>query len=226
MTTHPLPTASRLAADLALVRHRVDTRLADLFDHAERDSAAVLGPGSPGLGPLRDMALAGGKRIRPAFVHWGFVAAGGDPDDSRVVEAGAVVELLHLFALVHDDVMDEAPTRRGAPTIHVRFAERHRRPGQARRHGENMAILLGDYALLTCTELLLALPGRAQRVFYRFARQLMLGQYLDLENAAAPPVDDEAASRTALLKTASYTVEGPLLLGAALAGGERTWNRT
>ncbi|SDG51315.1 geranylgeranyl diphosphate synthase, type I [Lentzea fradiae] len=219
MSPHPSRTAERLTADLDLVRHRVDAYLTDLFDRALRDSETVLDAGSPGLEPLRTMALSGGKRIRPAFVHWGFVAAGGDPDDGCAVEAGAVVELLHLFALVHDDVMDESPTRRSAPTIQVLFADRHRSlglRGQAQRYGENMAILLGDFALLTCTELLLSLPRRAQRLFYRAANQLMLGQYLDLENAAAPAVDDETASRTALLKTASYTVEGPLLVGAAL----------
>ncbi|MCS7483591.1 polyprenyl synthetase family protein [Umezawaea endophytica] len=219
MSVHPVRTTNRVAADLDLVRHEVDAYLARLFDRALRDSATVLEPGSPGLAPLRDMALAGGKRIRPAFVYWGFLAAGGDPDDDRVIEAGAVLELLHLFALVHDDVMDESLTRRSAPTIQVQFADRHRAlglRGHAQRYGENMAILLGDFALLTCTEVLLSLPRRAQRIFYRAANQLVLGQYLDLENAAAVVVDDETSSRTALLKTASYTVEGPLLVGMAL----------
>lgn len=210
---------ARLHADLGAVRRRVDARLATLFDQALAESADVLEPGSPGLAPLRAMALGNGKRIRPAFVYWAFTAAGGDPDDDSVIEAGAVLELLHLFALVHDDVMDEAPMRRSQPTIHVLFADRHRGVGLrggAERYGENMAILLGDFALLVCTELAASLPAPARRVFHQAARQLMFGQYLDLESAAAARHDEALYSRTALLKTASYTVEGPLLVGAAL----------
>ncbi|MFL6123180.1 polyprenyl synthetase family protein [Actinophytocola sp.] len=210
---------ARFHADLGAVRRRVDARLSTLFDRVVADSAAVLEHDSPGLAPLRAMALANGKRIRPAFVYWAFTAAGGDPDDERVIEAGAVLELLHLFALVHDDVMDEAPVRRSRPTIHVLFADRHRAlglRGAAERYGENMAILLGDLAFLVCGELTASLPAPARRVFFRAATQLMLGQYLDLECAAAVRHDPALYSRTALLKTASYTVEGPLLVGAAL----------
>src|SRR6185503_16387135 len=71
------------------------------------------------------LVLGGGKRLRPAFCHWGFVGAGGDPDDPRIVDTGAAFELLHAFALFHDDVMDGSATRRGARTAHLVFADRH-----------------------------------------------------------------------------------------------------
>jgi geranylgeranyl diphosphate synthase type I len=246
MRSPSLRVMSRFHADLSLVRHRVDARLSTLFEQmlgefeqVFADSASVsvddrredpthqaqFEPGSPGLSALRTMALGSGKRIRPAFVYWAFTAAGGDPNDDRVIEAGAMLELLHLFALVHDDVMDESVVRRSQPTLQVQFADRHRSlglRGAAERYGENMAILLGDFALLACTELASSLPRPAQRIFYRAATQLMLGQYLDLESAATGRHDQTLYSRTALLKTASYTVEGPLLVGAALTprGGE------
>ena len=71
--------------------------------------------------------MDGGKRLRPAFCHWGFVGAGGDPDSAEVVDAGAAFELLQAFALVHDDVMDGSDTRRGARTAHLTYGDRHRR---------------------------------------------------------------------------------------------------
>ncbi len=210
-------TLDRFRTDLDRVRRRSDRQLSELFDRA---IAETTGPGRYGLSELRGMALAGGKRIRPAFVHWAFVAAGGDPEDNRAIDAGSVLELLHVFALVHDDVMDESATRRGMPTLQVTFADRHRALGMRgcpERYGENMAILLGDFAFLLCTELAATLPRQAMRTFYRTATQLMHGQYLDLETTATGEFDSETAARTARLKTGSYTVEGPLLIGAALA---------
>ena len=214
---HQLNTLVRFQADLDRIRRRVDQQLSELFERALVDG---IGPSMFGLSELRGMALAGGKRIRPAFVHWAFVAGGGDPDDNRAIDAGSVLEMLHTFALVHDDVMDESPTRRGLPTLQVTFAERHRALGMrgcSRRYGENMAILLGDFAFLMCTELATTLPRAALRTFYWSATQLMHGQYLDLETTASGEFNSEIAARTALLKTGSYTVEGPLLIGAELA---------
>lgn len=212
-----LSTLDRFQTDLDRIRRRVDQQLSELFERALVDG---IGPSMYGLSELRGMALAGGKRIRPAFVHWAFVAGGGDPDDNCAIDAGSVLEMLHTFALVHDDVMDESPTRRGMPTLQVTFAERHRALGMrgcAKRYGENMAILLGDFAFLMCTELATRLPRAALRTFYWSATQLMHGQYLDLETTASGEFNSEIAARTALLKTGSYTVEGPLLIGAALA---------
>jgi len=92
----------------------------------EQDRWAELDPDliAP-LAALGHLLLSGGKRLRPAFCHWAFVAAGGDVDTGASVEAGAAFELLHAFALMHDDVMDGSPTRRGTPTIHVEFGHRH-----------------------------------------------------------------------------------------------------
>ena len=210
---------NRFHANLADVRRRVDNQLAELFDTTLRDDWKTADLDGFGFSLLREAALGGGKRIRPAFTQWAFGAAGGEAEDDLAIRAGAVFELLHAFALIHDDVMDEADTRRAIPTLHVSFAERHNVQGlrgSARRYGENMAILLGDYTLLVCAKLAGTLPARAQNVFYRAATQLMQGQYLDLETSATREWHEDLAATTAQLKTASYTVEGPLLIGAAL----------
>ena len=103
------------------------------------------------------LVLGGGKRLRPAFCHWGYAAAGGDPADAIVADAGAAFELMHAFALFHDDVMDDAASRRGQPTTHTVFAERHAAAGwagESRRFGDGMAILVGDLAFVLADQLL------------------------------------------------------------------------
>src|SRR5687767_14866533 len=118
---------------------RVDERLADLLA-SEIDRWRQIDPEiEQPLRALGRLVDAGGKRLRPAFCYWGFVGAGGDADDPRVVDAGAAFEMLHAFALVHDDVMDGSDTRRGARTAHLTFADEHRAAGwrgESRRFGE------------------------------------------------------------------------------------------
>jgi geranylgeranyl diphosphate synthase type I len=211
---------TRFQANLTDIRRRVDDYLAELFDTTLRDDWKSADLDEFGLSLLREAAIGGGKRIRPAFTQWAFLAGGGGVEDDLAIRAGAVFELLHTFALIHDDVMDEADTRRAMPTLHISFAERHYangRRGSARRYGENMAILLGDYTLLVCARLAGSLPLQAQQTFYRAATRLMHGQYLDLETSATGQWHEDVAATTAELKTASYTVEGPLLVGAGLA---------
>ena len=110
---------------LAVVGAAIEARVRRLLDaEIERWSLVDEGLEVP-LTQLRTLVLAGGKRLRPAFFHWAFVGAGGDPDDPRVVDLGAALELLHTFALVHDDVMDNADTRRGGPSVHTEAMHVH-----------------------------------------------------------------------------------------------------
>ncbi len=155
--TPPSPTIEPLPGDLAVVAARVENRVTALLD-GETDRWRTVQPGlvEP-LDALRALVMAGGKRLRPVFCHWGFVAAGGDPTDAAVVDAGAAFELLQAFALIHDDVMDGSAIRRGAPAVHRRFAERHAAAGwaaESRRFGEGVAILVGDLALVYADQLL------------------------------------------------------------------------
>jgi geranylgeranyl diphosphate synthase type I len=173
------------------------------------------------LTALRDFVLAGGKRLRPAFCHWAYVGAGGDPDDPGVVDAGAALEMLHTFALVHDDVMDGSPLRRGRTTVHLDFASRHLVAGwrgEARRFGEGVAILVGDLAFVYADILMGGVPPAAAEVFNRLRLELNIGQYLDMLGTAASRSDLATAQRIACYKSGKYTIERPLHLGAALAG--------
>lgn len=214
----------------AHVADRVDRVLRE-FLAGQRDR---LGAIAADMAPVVDAAvefLAGGKRLRPAFAYWGWRGAGGEesgPAADAMVAAASSLELLHASALLHDDVMDGSDTRRGRPTAHRRFAALHRDSGWSgspESFGAAAAILLGDLCLMWSTELLHgcgldhAAVHRGLAVYDRMCGELIAGQYLDVLEQARGAGTVEAALRVARYKTAAYTVERPLHLGARLAGG-------
>jgi geranylgeranyl diphosphate synthase type I len=163
-------------------------------------------------------AADGGKRLRGALVVWSALAHGA-PDPSTVMGAAVAVELVHLSALVHDDVIDRSDTRRGRPSLHARFAAAH-----TSEHGDHVAILLGDVLLAaamgplrTCTVGSEPLD-RAQEALIRLQVEVMAGQFLDVEAAANRSADLARALTIATLKSGRYSVSRPLELGALLAG--------
>ena len=211
-------------ASLELIARSVDQRLRVLLD-AERERWTVLDGdlGAP-IDEIGRLVLAGGKRLRPAFCHWGFVGAGGDPGDARVVDAGAALELLHAFALFHDDVMDGSSSRRGAPTTHTMYADDHGKRGlvgESRRFGEGVAILVGDLAFVYADLLLDGMPQAAWRVWNELRVELNFGQYLDMVGSANSERRREKAERICRYKSGKYTIERPLHLGAVLAAPDR-----
>jgi geranylgeranyl diphosphate synthase type I len=209
-----------LAADLAALRLRVDDVLRG-FLSARRDEAHAIDPrAAEPLDEIAALVEAGGKRIRPAFCYWGYRAAGGR-DGEPIVHAAAALELLHTMALIHDDVIDLGLERRGVPALQVRGAETAAARGfvAPERHGSAVAILVGDLAAVLADHLLLEAGFPPDRLaaaldrYHRMREETAAGQYLDLVGA------DVDARRLAAAKGGAYTVEGPLLIGAALAGG-------
>ena len=179
------------------------------------------------LAPLGEALVefvSGGKRLRPAFCFWGFVGAGG-ADSDEIVNAAASLELFQACAIIHDDVMDGSDTRRGLPAVHRRFAALHRSEswhGDAESFGSGAAILLGDLCL-SWSDQMLANSGASHlqagiAVYDEMRSELMGGQYLDLLEQARGGGSVERALRVARYKSAKYTIEKPLHLGAALAG--------
>jgi geranylgeranyl diphosphate synthase type I len=207
---------------LESVRDRVDRSLASFLLERREEMATMAPEAAEMVDELRRLVAAGGKRIRPAFCYWGHRAAGGD-DGEPIFRAAAALELFHTFALIHDDVMDESETRRGEPSTYARFAgARAGEPG-ALRYGRSVAVLAGDLAAVLADEALLGSgfpPERLLPALRRYARmreEVAAGQFLDVQGAAA--TGTASADRVASLKTGAYTVEGPLHIGAMLAGG-------
>jgi geranylgeranyl diphosphate synthase type I len=184
---------------------------------------------------LATFVLSGGKRLRPTFAWWAWRGAGGEPDGARadaVLRAVSALELLQACALVHDDLMDASAVRRGSPTVHVAFAGTHRTAnwlGESDRFGMAAAILLGDLALAWADDMVAgsglpaAMLSAAQQPWRAMRSEMLAGQYLDVLAQANGDESPASALRIARMKTAAYTVERPLHLGAALAGaGEHT----
>jgi geranylgeranyl diphosphate synthase type I len=186
-----------------------------------------------------------GKRLRPAFVYWGYRAAGGapaGPDADAALRVGCAVEFLHACALICDDLMDDSPVRRWEPAAHVRLAGpdgRHGWPGPRPEFGRAAALVLGLQAFTWADAALSDAglrPGRLAavlRLFTTLRTEVIGGQYLDLvyaQRGSVPagtvppgetaPVGEQirAAERVIRYKSAKYTVERPLQLGAAVAG--------
>src|SRR5687768_6407764 len=221
--THNSPVASP-PESLATIAARVNERLVALVE-GERDRWAALDADLAGpFEEINRMVQAGGKRLRPAFCHWGFVGAGGNAEDPRVVDVGAAFELMHAFALFHDDVMDDAATRRGEPTTHAVYAATHRMSGwtgESRRFGEGAAILIGDLAFVLSDELLIGVPEAVWRMWNELRTELNVGQFLDILGSVRRERRLEKAERIARYKSGKYTIERPLHLGALLAAPDR-----
>lgn len=209
------------------VRDRVGKRVAEFL----QDQRPGLSRISPDVARLVDVVAdfaSGGKRLRAVFLYWGWRAAGG-PDCEPVITAAASMELLQACALIHDDVMDRSDQRRGRPAVHRQFEALHRDgdwAGSAADFGTGAAILVGDLCLTWADTLLLGadLPPqalqRAKPVYDELRSELMAGQYLDILEQARRTPTVESALQVATYKSAKYTIERPLHLGAELAGGD------
>jgi geranylgeranyl diphosphate synthase type I len=172
----------------------------------------------------------GGKRLRPLFAYWGARSVGGAVDFDSLASVGASLELFQAAALIHDDLIDRSDTRRGGPSVHRRFEAQHRDAGYAldpEEFGKAAALLAGDLALSLSEQLFRAsaTTWRARELFDEMRTQVMIGQYLDvLEEQCGPersPQDAlEAALRVVRYKSAKYSVENPVLIGAAHAGAD------
>jgi geranylgeranyl diphosphate synthase type I len=207
------------------LRDRLNQELA-AFLAARRAELATIDSGLlPVADALESFILRGGKRLRPAFAYWGFLGSGGVEQPGLTVAISSL-ELLHAGALIHDDVMDASDTRRGEPAVHRRFAAEHADAGWIGRpeaFGQAAAILLGDLCLVWSDEMFQGAglePARlaAARPYYDAMRtEVMAGQYLDVLSQARGDESAFQAGKVARYKSAKYTVERPLLLGAALA---------
>ena len=179
--------------------------------------------------------VSGGKRFRAAFCYWGFRAISPHvADDDALVRACAALELLHASALVHDDLMDSSDTRRGRPASHRAFEAEHRQTGwtgDPSQYGAAAAILLGDLLLGWAGDLLrhCGLP-RAEvdaglTVFEHCRTEVIAGQFLDVSVQARAHADAELAMTVLRYKSAKYSIERPLEIGAALAGATSEQSR-
>ncbi len=249
----PRPVTATLdpRAPLAPAFRRATTEALEAFVAVQTSALAAIGSELAAVNTLASRLLAGGKRLRPAFCVWGYVAANGLPDHDALgplIAAAASLDVLHVSALVHDDVMDASDLRRGQPAAHRQFETLHADAGWVGdpvTFGRAAAILLGDLLVMWSAESLhrAGLDPRALRralpIVEAMRTEVTCGQYLDIVAQAQPlrpnaPDDDSApagersdidraldeANRVVEFKSARYTVQRPAQFGAALGGGD------
>ncbi len=201
-------------------------QLRDYLGERRRDAAYIGADYAVLTEAVEEFVLRGGKRLRPAFAYWGWRAVAGSEPGADELRLFSALELLHACALVHDDVIDASATRRGLPTVHRIFAERHRGSawhGSSEQFGLSAAILLGDVALVWADDIIATANidvdahRRVQRVWGAIRTEVLGGQYLDIVNEASGAESVASALTVNIYKTASYTISRPLQLGAAAA---------
>lgn len=198
----------------ATVRETTEATI-DAFFERKRAQTHALSPTSVELvDAIAALTLRGGKRLRPVVAAAAMVAIDADVPLERIGTLGASLELLQTYLLAHDDLMDGDLERRGGPSLHASFRGRH-----GERRGDALGLLGGDLASAHALELLLDAPfpeatrTQALAAFVRMREEVYVGQHLDLVGSAD-------VARIHDLKTGSYTVRGPAMLGALLAGAD------
>lgn len=205
------------------LRRAVLDRVADFV--AARCAAELGSCGVDVAGDILTKFVDGGKCLRSTFMYLGWLC--GAPASDAALSATASLELLHAFALLQDDVMDDSTSRRGRPAAHVQFADWHARrglSGSSRRFGESAAVLLGDLCLIWAEQMLHASGLRRHHLARGWARydamrtELAVGQFADLAIDVRELPTLDAVLEVARRKSGNYTVRRPLEIGAAMAG--------
>lgn len=244
---------AELPPRLASIVPLVDARVREAVEYRSR-RWRHLAPAAQELMETAADLTAGGKRLRAVLAAVGYTAlTHRSASECRrasfltsppVVSLGAALELYQASALVHDDVIDDSPTRRGQPAAHVRLSDRHQEQGWlgcARTFGRSGAVLLGDLLLSAANEVMdeaaqavadttPSCAHEARTAFHQMTAEVAVGQYLDLRAEVQPLPDDEQdpastglrmerrALTVVIHKSARYSVMHPLVIGALLAG--------
>jgi len=223
--------AAAAAREQAAYRSALNADLEQFLGSQREVLEEVSAESVPLLGAVHSLAK-GGKRLRALLNYWGWRGAGGEVLGEAAVRSGLALELFQSAALIHDDIIDRSDTRRGAPSVHRHFSNRHAEAEwflDGSHFGSSAAILAGDLCLALSEEAFTSVGERAayntrsRAVFNRMRTEVMAGQYLDiLEEVVGPGHEPERAvvrARNILrFKSAKYSIEHPLAIGGALAG--------
>jgi geranylgeranyl diphosphate synthase type I len=206
----------------------VDRELANFFRDKLKEMEKVGPSAKNAVKCIRELTLAGGKRLRAAFMHWGYVGAEGK-EVGKIIEASMSIELTHIFLLIHDDIIDRDDFRHGVSTIHKRYenlAKKYYKKTDAKHFGDSMAIIVGDMAAAFGNEIIFNSKFKPEIVLkaldklQEIVSVTVSGEIFDVILEAKGSATEKEVLEVHRNKTAKYTVEGPLHLGAMLAGAD------
>ena len=204
---------------------KAEARMSSFFDEKIKASQEFGPHPKQLLQDLKEYTLRGGKRIRSTMAVYGFKCL--KEENEAILDAGVSLEFIHAFLLIHDDIMDEDLLRRGGQTFHATYLEKARKEfpkARAQRFGENVGIIAGDllqsfgFEALTKADFEEGVKKKALEKLNDIVSLTAFGQLLDLLNEVRDKVTEEDVLMVHQLKTAHYTIAGPLQLGAILAG--------
>lgn len=206
---------------------RLDPKIAAYFDMTIKRMQAEDFLVAEAISQVKDLTLAGGKRLRPAFMYYGYLAAGGH-EEEILLDTTVAIELIHMFLLIHDDIIDRDDLRHGVPTLHERYA----RWGREYLHledgahfGNSIAIIVGDMLFALGNDIIFRSGFQHEKVFaalstmQQIVSHTVVGQAKDIYMEYRGEAPEAEILKMYENKTARYTIEGPLHMGVHLAGG-------
>lgn len=208
-------------------KKKFEPQLAAYFEEKLRQAGEIDAIAEEAVHMIKDYTMSGGKRIRPAVMYFGYLAAGGE-DGEKIMKTSMSMELLHSFLLIHDDIIDKDASRHGTATIHERYAKigkKYSLAKDSRHFGNSMAIISGDMAAsMACdiifnsdfsSDLIVRSLDKLQKIVY----VTIPGEMIDVIISYSGEATEDQILKMYEAKTARYTFEGPLHLGSLLAGG-------
>ncbi|MDO8240926.1 MAG: polyprenyl synthetase family protein [Candidatus Moranbacteria bacterium] len=219
---------------LAEFKQKVDPELDAFFDRVIAENEKVDRNITDAIKYARKITMSGGKRARAAFIYYGYLAAGGK-EKKKIIEASVCIELIHSYLLMHDDIIDQDELRHGVKTTHIHYAQmarRYFRHKNAEHFGNSMAIIIGDMLNSLGNRVLFEskfAPELIIKALYRMQDIVsftIIGETEDVMIENRGRATEKEIMRMYENKTAKYTIEGPLHLGAILAGADNRFLQT
>ncbi len=213
---------------LAEFKKKVDPEIGRFFDRAIKETENIDRNVAGSLKQAKKIIMAGGKRARAAFMYYGYLAAGGK-DIQKALKTSISIELVHLFLLIHDDVIDRDSKRHNVKTIHSYYEELGKKifkNKDFRHFGNSMGIIVGDTIGALGSQVLFTsgfdaeLVVRALNKLQEIISMTVIGESEDIRIENKGKATVEEILKMYEYKTAKYTIEGPLHLGAILAGAD------
>ncbi|MBZ9571905.1 polyprenyl synthetase family protein [Patescibacteria group bacterium] len=213
--------------ELDYLKKEIDERLKLYFEKKIKETKKISPIISKMVADIGEFILRGGKRIRPIFFHYGYLAAGGK-NKKEILDASLSIEIIHNYILIHDDIIDRDEFRRGKPTIHQKYKKIYRKISKEAKHlGISAGIVTGDltslfgYEILTKSKFPESLKLKALERLSQILIDVFIGEILDVFLGISRQLKKDEIFKILEYKTARYTIEGPLHLGAILAGADQ-----
>jgi len=208
---------------LKLYKEKIELRLRSFLDEKIAEAEKISDSSREIMHYIKEFNLRGGKRIRSILIIMAYKSLGGK-NENAIIDIAVSAELMQSFLLIHDDIIDDDDLRRGGPTMHRIYAEKYKGYDNPEKFGESMAIIAGDLLAALGNEIISKSDfdeEKKLKLLQKFNKVVKLtgyGEIIDILSGLKTNVTEEDISKMHKLKTAAYTIEGPLHMGAIAAG--------